>query len=58
MCIRDSYRIADRLKITGTPTFIIGDEIIPGAIGLEALKQRIANMRACGATVCATDQPG
>lgn len=57
--IEESYRIADRLKITGTPTFIIGDEIIPGAIGLDALKQRIANMRACGATVCtATDQPG
>lgn len=57
--IEESYHIADRLKITGTPTFIIGDEIIPGAIGLDALKQRIANMRACGATVCtATDQPG
>lgn len=56
--IEESYRIADGLKITGTPTFIIGDEIIPGAIGLEALQQRIANMRACGATVCTTDQPG
>ncbi len=56
--IEESYRIADGLKITGTPTFIIGDEIIPGAIGLDALKQRIANMRACGATVCSTDQPG
>lgn len=57
--IEESYRIADRLKITGTPTFIIGDEIIPGAIGLEALQQRIANMRACGASVCTTaDQPG
>ena len=56
--IEESYRIADRLKITGTPTFIIGDEIIPGAIGLEALQQRIANMRASGATACATEQPG
>jgi len=56
--IEESYRIADRLKITGTPTFIIGDEIIPGAIGLEALQQRIANMRACGATACSADQPG
>ena len=58
--LQESYRIADRLKITGTPTFIIGDEIIPGAIGLDGLKQRIANMRACGATVCtaSADQPG
>lgn len=59
--IDQSYRIADRLKITGTPTFIIGDEVIPGAIGLDALKRRITNMRECGATVCPaapTDQPG
>ncbi|MBN9308483.1 MAG: thioredoxin domain-containing protein [Devosia sp.] len=58
--IQQSYRIADQLKITGTPTFIIGEEVIPGAIGLDGLKQRIANMRACGATVCPapTAQPG
>jgi protein-disulfide isomerase len=50
--IQESYRIADRLNITGTPTFIIGDEIIPGAIPLEQLKLKIANMRACGSTTC------
>jgi protein-disulfide isomerase len=50
--LEESYRIADRLKITGTPTFIIGDEIIPGAVPLEDLKLRIANMRACGSTTC------
>jgi protein-disulfide isomerase len=47
-----SYEIAKKLKITGTPTFIIGDEIIPGAVGIDALKLRIANMRACGSTTC------
>ncbi len=57
--IQQSYKIADQLKITGTPTFIIGEEIIPGAVGLEALKARIANMRDCGATVCpAVAAPG
>jgi protein-disulfide isomerase len=57
--IQQSYKIADRLRITGTPTFIIGGEVIPGAIGLEGLQQRIANMRACGATTCpAPGQPG
>ena len=29
-------------------------EIIPGAVGLDALRLRIANMRACGKTVCDT----
>ena len=54
-----SYMIAKKLKITGTPTYIIGDEIIPGAIGIDQLKERIANMRACGSTACDTaEQPG
>ena len=44
--------LAETLNITGTPTYIIGDELIPGAIGLNGLRQRIANLRACGSTVC------
>jgi len=50
--IQRSYDIAQTLNITGTPTYIIGDEIIPGAIGLEGLQQRIASMRECGDTAC------
>lgn len=50
--IQRSYDIAQTLKITGTPTYIIGDDVIQGAIGLDQLKQLIANMRACGKTSC------
>jgi protein-disulfide isomerase len=50
--IQNSYEIAQALNITGTPTYIIGDEIIPGAIGVEELRERIANMRECGETQC------
>ena len=50
--IQTSYEIARALNITGTPTYIIGNEIIPGAIGIDELKSRIANMRACGETEC------
>lgn len=50
--IQDSYEIARALNVTGTPTYIIGDAIIPGAIGVEELRQRIANMRECGSTDC------
>jgi protein-disulfide isomerase len=49
-----SYALANALRVSGTPTYIIGDEIIPGAVGLEALRGRITNMRACGRTDCAT----
>jgi protein-disulfide isomerase len=50
--IERSYALAKALNISGTPTYIIGDELIPGAVGLEGLRTRIANMRACGKTVC------
>ena len=50
--IQGSYEIAQALGITGTPTYIIGNEIIPGAIGADELRSRIANMRECGSTKC------
>jgi protein-disulfide isomerase len=50
--IERSYDLATALKISGTPTFIIGDELIPGAVGVDALRTKIANMRACGSTDC------
>ena len=50
--LQKSYELAEALNVSGTPTYIIGDELIPGAIGLEALKTKIANVRACGSTVC------
>lgn len=50
--IQNSYEIAQALGISGTPTYIIGNEIIPGAIGVDELRTRIANMRECGDTQC------
>lgn len=47
-----NYAIADALGVTGTPTFIIGDEIISGAVGYEALRRRVESMRKCGHTSC------
>ena len=50
--LQRSYTLAQGLNITGTPAYIIGDEIIPGAVGVESLRQSIANMRKCGSTIC------
>lgn len=47
-----AYGLARALNISGTPTFILGDEIVRGAVGVEVLREKIANMRACGSTVC------
>lgn len=51
--IQTSYELARALNITGTPTYIIGTDVIPGAIGVDELRRRIANMRECGETECA-----
>jgi len=50
--IQKSYDLAKALNINGTPTYILGDELIPGALPIDQLKQKIANLRACGSTEC------
>jgi protein-disulfide isomerase len=50
--IQANYDLARALNVGGTPTYILGDELIPGAIGLDALREKIANLRACGSTEC------
>jgi protein-disulfide isomerase len=43
--IKRNYDLADALGINGTPGFIIGDTLIPGAVDLAALKQAVAAAR-------------
>ncbi|MCY0146558.1 DsbA family protein [Hoeflea sp. G2-23] len=50
--IRQSYQLADALGISGTPSFILGDEAVFGAVGAEPLLDKIANLRSCKSTVC------
>lgn len=52
--LQRAYALAQALDITGTPAFIIGDEIIPGAVGVDALREAITNVRECGSTSCGT----
>jgi protein-disulfide isomerase len=50
--IKQSYQLADALGIRGTPAYVIGDDLIPGAAGLDTLAQKVANMRSCGKADC------
>ncbi|WP_420405886.1 DsbA family protein [Nisaea sp.] len=43
--IRDATMLARTLGVNGTPAFIIGDEILPGAVGLDTLVQQIEAAR-------------
>ena len=42
--IAASLRLAEALRITGTPTFVLGDEIIPGVIERGTLLEKIAEL--------------
>ena len=44
--IREVRQIADALGISGTPSFIVGGQMIPGAIGFDKLQARIQDAAA------------
>ena len=39
--IDENMKLADALGVSGTPTYVVGDEVVVGAVGLDDLKQKI-----------------
>jgi protein-disulfide isomerase len=39
------HQLAEKLGVTGTPAFVIGQELVPGAIDAEAMKAKIKQAR-------------
>ena len=50
--IEEVYGIANRLGLSGTPSYVVGNEVVFGAVGIGALTAKIDSLRACGATAC------
>ncbi|ACK49701.1 DSBA oxidoreductase [Methylocella silvestris BL2] len=50
--IEQSIELAKKLNITGTPSYVIGDEVVVGAVGYPDLQSKIAAVRKCGKAVC------
>ncbi|ALN73359.1 DsbA family protein [Aureimonas sp. AU20] len=44
--------LAMALGINGTPSYVVGDELVAGAVGADALAGKIANVRQCGRANC------
>lgn len=44
--IRANRELAGRLELTGTPAFVVGDQLLSGAVGYERLRQAVADARA------------
>jgi protein-disulfide isomerase len=40
-----TYELANKLSITGTPSYVIGDEVVFGALGKEVLAEKIADAK-------------
>jgi protein-disulfide isomerase len=43
--IENNMRLAQALQATGTPTWVVGDQVLSGAVGYDALKEAIARAR-------------
>jgi protein-disulfide isomerase len=50
--IDENYALADKLSLTGTPSYVTAKEVVVGAIGYDALKAKIEEARACGSANC------
>ncbi|HET7716764.1 MAG TPA: DsbA family protein [Bauldia sp.] len=51
--ITEVYALAQKLSLTGTPSYVTTEEVVIGAIGYDALKEKIAAARAsCTTEVC------
>lgn len=50
--IENIMKMADQLNLTGTPSYVVGDEAVVGAVGLAQLKTKVDSLGKCGKTVC------
>ena len=49
--LQESAILSQALGLNGTPSYVVGNEVVVGAVGLETLRSRINHAR-CGKVVC------
>ncbi len=49
--LQESFKLAEALGLNGTPSYVIGDDVVVGAVGLDALKEKVNSSR-CGKPNC------
>ena len=50
--LQQTMQLADALSLTGTPSFVIGQDVVVGAVGYDELKDKIDNVLKCGKAMC------
>ena len=49
--IEENFKLAEAMGMNGTPSYVIGKQVVIGAIGLDGLKEKISAAR-CGKATC------
>jgi protein-disulfide isomerase len=49
--LEESLKLAETFGIQGTPSYVVGNEVLIGAVGLKELQAKIASAR-CGKPAC------
>src|SRR6478609_7497433 len=49
--LQENFKLAESLGLNGTPSYVIGDNVVVGAVGLDALKEKVNTSR-CGKPTC------
>ena len=49
--LEESFKLAEALGLNGTPSYVVGSDVVVGAVGLSALKEKINGAR-CGKATC------
>jgi len=49
--LEESFALAEKLGVNGTPAYVIGNEVVVGAVGIDALREKINTAR-CGKATC------
>jgi protein-disulfide isomerase len=49
--LEESFQLAEKLGLNGTPSYVIGNSVVIGAVGVETLKEKVNTAR-CGKATC------
>jgi protein-disulfide isomerase len=49
--LEESMKLADALGLTGTPSYVVGENVVVGAVGLDTLREKVNTAR-CGKATC------
>lgn len=49
--LQETFKLAEALGLNGTPSYVIGEDVVVGAVGLSALQEKINTAR-CGKPSC------